>query len=156
MTDLFHPPATIEAHGRIYDLRPLGDEPVNETTFAKFWQDVPHKNNKKNAEKAWQKLNSAERAQAHKMVGAFYAQFRKDYPTASPLHVSTYLNGRRWEDEGLTVAKTATPDDPLAPAERAIKSRKRFLCTHVTEHQARQLLAAGRVTEQECREMGVL
>lgn len=63
-----------------------------------FWPLVPHKVNKEASRKAWNKLKPNEREAAQKHVKAFYEWFKKTYPTASPLHPSTYLNGKRWQD----------------------------------------------------------
>lgn len=81
--------------------------------FDDFWSLVPHKIGKHNANKAWLKLNSADRALAQEHVTAFYAWFKATYPTASPLHPSTYLNGKRWHDV-LENVKSHTPVDESA------------------------------------------
>ena len=74
---------------------------ASDTPFSAFWASVPHKIGKANAEKAWRKLGKVEREQAASMVVAFYGWFAKTYPGASPLHPATYLNGKRWQDEGV-------------------------------------------------------
>jgi len=93
MDDLFGD-GTCQCCGRKYDNEPPG--------FVEFWQKVPHKIAKANAEKAWKKLTPSDRVQAADNVTGFYAMFARLYPTASPLHVATYLNNRRWMDEGIS------------------------------------------------------
>ena len=68
------------------------------TSFDAFWHDCPHKIGKEPARKAWQKLSAGNQEAAHKAVKRFYEWFSKTYPTASPLHPSTYLNNKRWLD----------------------------------------------------------
>lgn len=74
------------------------------TPFDAFWSDVPHKIGKEQARKAWKRLSAPDRQQARKNVKAFYAWFAKTFPTAAPLHPSTYLNNKRWQDEALRPA----------------------------------------------------
>jgi len=68
------------------------------TSFDAFWRDCPHKIGKVQAQKAWAKLTTANQDAAQGAVRRFYAWFRDKYPTASPLHPSTYLNNKRWLD----------------------------------------------------------
>lgn len=83
---------------------------VSETTFPAFWGLVPHKIGKAAAEKAWRKLSQQSRIKAQEGVQGWYAWFSKTYPTASPLHPSTYLNQRRWEDEVWNPQKVKDKD----------------------------------------------
>lgn len=71
------------------------------TDFVAFWEIVPHKIGKESAGRAWQKLSWPERAEAQARVRVFYEWFKRTYPTASPLHPATYLNGKRWQDEAI-------------------------------------------------------
>jgi len=77
-------------------MKDLFNEPP--TGFDDFWATVPHKIGKHNAKKAWAKLRAEHRQSAADKVVAFYQWFKAEYPTASPLHPSTYLNGHRWDD----------------------------------------------------------
>ena len=94
MNDLFNE-TSCPCCGRAYETAAPG--------FKAFWEKVPHKIAKANAEKAWKRMSNADRVEADKRVQSFYALFAKTYPTASPLHVATYLNNRRWEDDGVNV-----------------------------------------------------
>lgn len=124
MNDLFSD--TCPCCGRPY-------EATASTGFDEFWQAVPQKIGKEQARKAWKKLNAPDRAQAAKMVKPFYAWFAKTYPTASPLHPSTYLNNKRWQDDGI--APTKDTGDVRAALERGLKSKT----PAVREHAERML-----------------
>ena len=71
-------------------------------SFDTFWEAYPRKTNKAKAESAWKKLKPDENLfdlitkniTARLQVGD-WDEDRKDYIP----HPSTYLNGRRWEDE---------------------------------------------------------
>lgn len=69
--------------------------------FDEFWQSVPKgcKADKEAALRAWRKLTTADKEAATGAVKRFYEWFSKTYPTASPLHPSTYLNRKRWQDD---------------------------------------------------------
>lgn len=128
---------------------------VNETPFAKFWDKVPHKVNKVAAQKAWKKLGKEDRRNATKFLTAFYSHWGKMHPGASPLHVSTYLNNRRWEDDFLQVKATSAVDRLKAKA-AYIKTGKRFLCGDISGAVAHECIVAGLVTREECEAVGVL
>jgi hypothetical protein len=160
MTDLFSntTPDELYHNGVRYireDLAQPKKSGAGGSTFPAFWADVPVKIGKAAAEKAWRKLSPADRTEAHSRVKAFYASWRKQHPDASPLHPSTYLNGRRWEDEGEVVPAVATAADRRQVAINNIKSGKRYLCGNITDAQARTLVAAGEVTVEECAEVGL-
>lgn len=70
--------------------------------FSVFWMAYPKKQDKQNAMKAWKKLNPDAETQ-RKMILAIQAQraspqWQKEGGQFIPLP-STWLNGRRWEDE---------------------------------------------------------
>ena len=70
--------------------------------FSVFWLAYPKKQDKQNALKAWKKLNPDAETQ-RKMILAIQAQrdspqWQKDGGQFIPMP-STWLNGRRWEDE---------------------------------------------------------
>ncbi len=123
-----------------------------DSPFDDFWHKVPHKIGKASAEKAWGKLKPQEKAEAKEKVHAFYVWFKKTYPTASPLHPSTYLNAKRWEDEGLIALPTADRCDILRTwSERfkAIDKMPSYLFPR--PDLIRELLEAGMITEEDVR-----
>lgn len=69
-------------------------------SFSQFWEVWPNRNAKARAEKAWKKLTPSQRQEATDSAKAWYAAWRQQYPTASDMLPASYLNGRRWEDEG--------------------------------------------------------
>lgn len=79
----------------------LSDKPtVGGPSFDKFWEIWPlGKIAKKNAAKAFKKLNAQERTLATERAPAWAAQWRRDHPHANPIHPASYLNGTRWTDE---------------------------------------------------------
>jgi hypothetical protein len=84
---------------------PPGDVCVtsDKTPFEEFWKIVWAKTNKAGAERAWKKLSEENRRKAIGLAAQFFRKWRADYPHASPIHPSTYLNNRRWEDLGAGV-----------------------------------------------------
>lgn len=128
---------------------------MQSSAFDDFWRDVPRKIGKDAARKAWGKLPESDRNAAHDAVKSWYKWFEKTYPGASPLHPSTYLNNRRWQDEGWRPDRRAETVDRAAIAADRIRSGKRYLCTHITPAQARELIHRGMVTEGQCRAAGV-
>jgi uncharacterized protein YdaU (DUF1376 family) len=67
--------------------------------FDEFWQVWPVKKGKAPAEKAWAKMRQGDRSEAIAKAADWFAQWRRQYPDASPILPATFLNGRRWEDE---------------------------------------------------------
>lgn len=94
-------------------------EPVDQKQipfFADFWKAYPRKTNKSFAEKSFAKLK-VDQEMLDKMLQAIALQNRtvwKDKDQQYIPHPSTWLNGKRWEDEVVT-----TFVKPLTPAERA-------------------------------------
>ena len=127
--------------------------------FESFWSQVPKKVGRHQAEKTFNKLSGQAQILATDAVKPFYEWWRKENPQATWLHPSTYLNQRRWEDEKWQEAfykrKAIKEHDPLEAAERNIKSGKRFLCTHISNSVVEELKRQGRVTESQCREVGL-
>ncbi|WP_422073920.1 helix-turn-helix domain-containing protein [Tranquillimonas rosea] len=68
-------------------------------SFDEFWKDWPTKVKRKDAEKAWKRLSPEERAEAHRCQREWYQRWRAMNPHASPIHPTSYLNGKRWEDQ---------------------------------------------------------
>lgn len=88
------------------------DKKTYMSDFDLFWGAYPRKVNKQNAFKAWQKCNSDKPAisdllniiENHKQSDAW----KKDGGQFIP-HPTTWLNGKRWEDE---ISKISQDDDP--------------------------------------------
>lgn len=74
--------------------------------FREFWETYPRKIAKQDALKAWKKLNPTPELQQRILSAVAIAvkseQWRRDGGKFIP-HASTWLNGRRFEDEGLTL-----------------------------------------------------
>jgi hypothetical protein len=88
-------------------------EPViqKDPLFVEFWKAYPRKTNKEFAEKVFAKLKVDE-ALLTKMITAIYVQNKsvwKDKEQQYIPHPSTWLNGKRWEDE--IVAKPMSASD---------------------------------------------
>lgn len=153
MNDLFQadePPAEIQAHGRTYVLK----VEVPRTGFDEFWAKCPNKIGKHAAAKVFKKLTAGDRAAATASVAGWYAKWSKDCQGASTIHPTTYLNQRRWEDEGVTT-QTASDEDSDAVVMKAIKSGRLYRCTQYTDALARKLVGKGLVTLRECRDVGL-
>jgi hypothetical protein len=86
-----------------------------DASFAHFWAVYPKRRDKARAKKAWTKLNPSpelvNNIVTHVVASAASPDWRKDDGQYVPLP-STYLNGRRWEDE-LKVA-TSQPARTVA------------------------------------------
>lgn len=68
--------------------------------FDDFWEIWPSKKNKQNARKAWRKLSIDDKRSAYSAVRAgWFDQWQAASPDANPIHASTFLNSRRWEDQ---------------------------------------------------------
>lgn len=68
--------------------------------FDRFWSSWPlRKVGKEKARAAFKRLSQANREQATIRAASWASKWRATYPTASDVHPSTYLNGKRWEDE---------------------------------------------------------
>lgn len=84
-------------------------------SFEQFWNAYPRKQNKANARKSFGKLNP-DQALLDQILAALAWQTKttdwiKDGGQYIPL-ASTYLNGRRWEDEPPVNATAAKPSVP--------------------------------------------
>ena len=90
-------------------ISPKGDDAELDLMFARFWKLYPRKTNKQAARRAWYKLKP-DLLLCSRMSQALKAQmrsdaWRRDNGRYIP-HPSTWLNGRRWEDE-ITPAQPA-------------------------------------------------
>lgn len=78
-------------------LTPKGDDVAG---FDDFWAAWPlAKTAKAKAQAAFKKLKAEDRAKATEAVSSWAANWRRQHPTASDIHATTYLNQKRWEDE---------------------------------------------------------
>jgi len=69
---------------------------INETIFSEFWNLYNKKVNKESAFKAFKKVKQKDYDHIRKNIPLFIKQFTdKQFQP----HFSTYLNGKRWEDE---------------------------------------------------------
>ena len=86
---------------------------ANLSGFDEFWEKVPNKIGKGAARRAWanaRKTTSAETIISGVPKFVSYERARASQPDYRPLHPSTWLNGERWADEGVTERrKGATP-----------------------------------------------
>lgn len=122
--------------------------------FADFWKAWPlGKVQKAKAEAAFKRLSAENRRRATSSAEAWAEAWRKKYPTASDLHPTTYLNGKRWEDDFVT--QLSAPTDIRSALAARIRSGKDYLVRDITPATARELVAAGLVTEAECRKAGI-
>lgn len=126
------------------------------SAFEEFWVKAGKRGNKKAAHKAFQKLSRADRQAATKAVEGYYKWWRKEYPQASWLHVSTYLNGAHWEDDWKATAapREVSKEDAMQRDADNIKSGKPYLCTSISHSKCMALLEAGLVTKEELRKVG--
>jgi phage replication O-like protein O len=100
-------------------------------TFQRFWAAYPKRAAKKDAKKAWAKLNPQyhlvqiilSKIEEFKKMEAWMKEKGKYIP-----HPATFLNGKRWEDE-LQAEELEEPDPyeslPRATQEREKRERKR-------------------------------
>jgi len=127
--------------------------PPKGASFADFWASWPNKTAKAQAEKAWKKLSPAGREAASSAAVAWFADWRRRHPDASPIHPASYLNQRRWEDERASQPKAV---DRFEVAAINIRSGKPFLCSNISASLARELISRGMVTETQCKEARVI
>jgi len=72
-------------------------EPV-ESDFDRFWAQYPRKVGKQKAQKAWGRLTKKEKIAIFGVLDVHVSQWRGVRPEFVP-HATSWLNGRRWEDE---------------------------------------------------------
>lgn len=97
-------PAQANASSRIEENReeknPLAPKGDDVAGFEEFWAAWPlAKTAKAKAQAAFKKLKAEDRAKATEAVVTWAANWRRQHPTASDIHATTYLNQKRWEDE---------------------------------------------------------
>lgn len=69
-----------------------------EPDFSEFWRAYPRRVAKQAALKAWQKMNTEEKREAISVLPAHRLNWNGKEVEFLP-HASTWLHGRRWEDE---------------------------------------------------------
>ena len=107
-------------------------------SFDHFWSTWPLKRQgRARAEKAWRRLSESDRRAALEQVAAWAEKWRAAHPQASDIHPSTFINGRRWEDE-LTA--------PSAPAAAGARDARR-----ASSAPARLDAPSSREARRECR-----
>ena len=95
------------------------DEP--NTDFNEWWSQYPRKENKKKAAEVWRTLSDEDRAAAMDRLPLFLPRYLSDDPQFTPLP-TTWLNGRRWEDQPLPPKSSRVTNgrvDFLAKAEES-------------------------------------
>ena len=125
-----------------------------DTGFEAFWAAAPRKVGKGQARKAYQA--ALKKTDSETIMRAFkaYAKACAGRDERYIAHPATWLNGERWDDEGSSSPASAPIDIRGAIAER-IKSGKPYLTRDITPATARELIASGLVTEDECRKAGI-
>lgn len=78
------------------------DSGVSFSAFWDLWGPLGGKVNRGSAEPAWNKLSADDREHAFNAAPSWFSAWRRANPSASPIHASTYLNKRRFEDEAPT------------------------------------------------------
>ena len=83
---------------------PISSSRLSETEkmegFDEWWSQYPRKENKKKAADIWRTLSAEDRAAAIDRLPIFLPRYLSDDPQFTPLP-TTWLNGRRWEDQPL-------------------------------------------------------
>lgn len=73
---------------------------LSQDSFGAFWQLYPRRVAKIDAERAWARMTPQERIEALRVIPLHVDQWRLEgrEPRLIP-HASTWLNGKRWQDE---------------------------------------------------------
>lgn len=122
--------------------------------FVDFWKAWPNQVAEVSAARAWKKLSPAEQETALVSAASWFAWWRKAHPTSAPISATKFLSGKRWNDAGFS-AKPPPPVDIRSAIAERIRSGKEYLVRDITPATARELIAAGFVTEDECRKAGI-
>ncbi|MEO0343043.1 MAG: helix-turn-helix domain-containing protein [Pseudomonadota bacterium] len=137
-------------------------EPVNaqaRASFSDFWENWPNKVAKVSAEKAWKKLTPQQKGEACEKCLGWFDWWRKENPTASPLHPASFLNARRWEDEPFTKQSQRSTDDGGSAARmlaECIIDRRPWVVTQISAAKARDMISQDLVTLEQCRLAGIV
>lgn len=83
------------------------DQSAPDPCFDEFWKEWPlGRVGKQKAKAAFNRLSQQNQKIATERVKEWARGWRTKYPQASDIHPTSYLNGKRWEDE----FNTSTPD----------------------------------------------
>jgi hypothetical protein len=97
--------------GNETDTKRTNKEKKTEDTFDLFWSDYPKKTGKAAALKAWQHINPPPDTVAAILEALVWQcqqpDWHRDHGQYTP-HPSTWLNGRRWEDEKPSEGMTSS------------------------------------------------
>lgn len=93
---------------------PSRDARVNSVPFDLFWTPYPRKVNKARAERAWRNLNVKDQRAAMEALPRHVDLWDGKGQEFIP-HPTTWLNGRRWEDELVAPVDRSRPGWSLAP-----------------------------------------
>lgn len=86
----------------------------NNISFSDFWNRYPRKTNKVKAEVTWKRLSKKDAALAYADIENRYDGIEKQFIP----HATTYLNGKRWEDEPIEkIIKQSNKPMPRGDAE---------------------------------------
>lgn len=95
--------------------------PQGDDMFAEFWSAYPRKDSKAKAKTSWDKLNPDKELVSRIMAALEQhkrsEQWTRDGGQYIP-YPATWLNQRRWEDEGITQTPPEPPQKPDGPAYR--------------------------------------
>lgn len=108
----------------------LFDDGPKSPSFSDFWAAWPlSKNAKKNAEAAFKKLSAEDKTAATECAAAWADDWLRRHPHANHIHPATYLNARRWTDEGqptLTIIHGSSNDRQSPQQNRQSAADDRF------------------------------
>jgi hypothetical protein len=101
---------------RAKEKTPAKPKPVLNGSFDAFWSAYPRHEKRKDAERAWLKINPDEALtqkiiaaiERQKLDGCLAARATADGRSTVP-HPTSWLNGKRWEDEQTPAAASANP-----------------------------------------------
>lgn len=130
-------------------------KPPGGVSFDEFWMRCPHKLKKVAAQKAWRRMSADARQSAFDAVSDFYEWFARAHPQASPLHPSSFLNGKRWLDEGWKPPPSANVDKAAFWANSVLDGTfvSRSTCP---PELCREMIQRGLVTEDQIKARGLV
>lgn len=141
------------------DIKPDGkhlscDEPDQ---FDEFWSQCPRKIGKDAALRAWK--SALKRSDAKTIIDGMKRHAKEVQGREKQYipHPSTWLNAGRWQDESqdapTTSKQKATDHERMTNIATLIRKR---ISSAVTAVDAREAIAAGYVTKEECRGLGLV
>lgn len=126
------------------------------SAFSDFWTSWPDKKNKEKARSAFKRLSQKNQDAAVEAIrGGWFARWQAKHPDANPIHASTFLNGKRWEDETPQAVPQASEDEKLDYYAGKINGDGYFAASAIKPDTARDLIRTGRVTPERMRERGI-